>query len=55
MNLRTEPFPYLIIDDLYNEYELTKICTELAFLYDKLRGPEDSGSAMDEDKNLTNK
>ena len=53
MNLRTEPFPYVIIDDLYNEYELTKICTELSFLSDKLRGPEDSGSAMDEDKNYT--
>lgn len=48
-----QPFPYIVIDDLYNEYELSKICLELACLSDKLQGPEESGSAMDENKNYT--
>ena len=38
-------FPYLVVDDYYNEEELIKIWYELGYLKDKLVSPEKGGSA----------
>lgn len=42
-----KPFPYLIIEDFYDEEELGRVWRELDFLLDgdKLMGPEDTGAA----------
>jgi len=42
-------FPYLVVDDYYNEEELIKIWYELGHCRDKLLSPEDSGSAYNID------
>ena len=41
-----KPFPYLIIEDFYDEEELGQVWRELEFLLDgnKLMGPEDTGA-----------
>ena len=38
-------FPYLVVDDYYNEEELIKIWYELGYLRDKLVSPKKGGSA----------
>ena len=40
-----EPLPFLIIDDTYDKEEQIQIYKELDFLVDKLRGPDETGSA----------
>jgi len=50
-----EPFPFLKIDNLYDEDELELIWQELNFLTPKLENPENTGTAKDnESKSLKN-
>lgn len=50
-----EPFPFLQIDNLYDEDELELIWQELNFLTPKLENPENTGAAKDnEGKSLKN-
>jgi len=50
-----EPFPFLKIENLYNEDELKLIWQELNFLTPKLENPENTGTAKDiEGKSLKN-
>jgi hypothetical protein len=41
-----DPIPFLVIDDTYNKNELVKIYQELEFLFPKLKGPEETSSAV---------
>jgi hypothetical protein len=43
-----DPFPHILISDIYEENELNLIWKELNFFIDKLCDPIASGSAMDE-------
>lgn len=51
-----EPFPHLIIDEIYNDEEISLIWQELDFLChpEKWRSPEDTGTAVHNDKPLKN-
>lgn len=51
-----DPFPYLIVDNLYDDDELRLIWQELDFLChpEKWRSPEDTGTATCNDKPLKN-
>lgn len=49
-----KPFPYLVVEDFYDEEELGMVWRELEFLLDgnKLMGPEDTGTAYHDGKPL---
>ena len=51
-----EPFPYLIVDEIYDEIELGLIWQELDFLCHpgKWKSPEDTGTAVCNEKPLKN-
>ena len=44
-----EPIPFLIIDDTYTKDEQVKIFREIDFLSEKLKGPEHTASATNEE------
>lgn len=49
-----EPFPHVIIENTFNEYELKLLWRELDFLLDKLGDPEEYAAAQrDDDTYLT--
>ncbi len=54
VNYSDNPFPYVFVDNFYNEHELKLIWQELDFLCysDKLEGPHETAGSLLEDKSI---
>ena len=54
LNYSDNPFPYVFVDNFYNEHELKLIWQELDFLCysDKLEGPHETAGSLLPDKSI---